>query len=57
MAGEHAAPRLIELRETVVQKQTRLHVAAVGEQPRLREKQGKHRQPLLALRAETAQVA
>src|SRR5439155_18738123 len=49
---EHTAPAKVELREYVVEQEQRRRV----EQLCLREQQREHRQPLLALRAELAQV-
>src|SRR5581483_8575777 len=51
--GEHAAAARVELGEDVVEEQERRRV----EQRRLREQQREHREPLLALRPELAQVA
>ena len=55
--GEDAAAGRIELREHVVEQQQRRHACALRDQLRLREEQREHREPLLALRAEAAQLA
>ena len=54
---EDAAARGVELGEHVVEEEQRREAAAVGDQLRLGEQEREHREPLLALRAEAAQVA
>ena len=47
----------VELGEHVVEEQERREAAAVGDQLRLGEQECEHREPLLALGAEAAQLA
>ena len=55
--GEDAPPLRVELGEHVVEQEERREAAAVGDQLRLGEEEREHREPLLALRAEAAQLA
>ena len=52
-----AAAALVELGEGVVEKEERWHPAAGGDQLRLGEQEREHGEPLLALRAERAEIA
>ena len=54
---QRAAAALVELRERVVEEQERRHAAALADQLGLGEEQREHGEPLLALRAERAEVA
>src|SRR5262249_59607162 len=54
---EHTPAVRVELGENVVEQEERRESATLGDQLSLGEQQGQHSQPLLALRAETAQVA
>ena len=51
--GQHAAAARVELREHVVEQEQRRRREQLG----LGEEEREHRQPLLALRAEAAQLA